>query len=155
MPLKPNVLEDIGKEHWIAAPPPRVKYDTGVGLGGDSERGAHAGGGKGLAGAQIMLEDESGRLRLTGGYLSGGLLVTGAIVAVMGTENSDGDFEILDLRVPDLPRQPPRWETEDGDAALQGKSVTTKRPISGKVAIISGLGVSGVEGDTLLLDLLL
>ncbi|KAK1065078.1 DNA polymerase delta small subunit Cdc1 [Friedmanniomyces endolithicus] len=155
MPLKPNVLEDIGKEHWIAAPPPRVKYDTGVGLGGDSERGAHAGGGKGLAGAQIMLEDESGRLRLTGGYLSGGLLVTGAIVAVMGTENSDGDFEVLDLRVPDLPRQPPRWETEDGDAALQGKSVTTKRPTSGKVAIISGLGVSGVEGDTLLLDLLL
>ncbi|KAK6428566.1 DNA polymerase delta small subunit Cdc1, partial [Oleoguttula sp. CCFEE 5521] len=48
MPLKPNILDDIGKEHWIAAPPPRVKFLTPGGLGGD----------------QTMLEDESGRLRL-------------------------------------------------------------------------------------------
>ena len=26
MPLKPNILEDIGKEHWIAAPPPRTAW---------------------------------------------------------------------------------------------------------------------------------
>ncbi|KAK5112927.1 hypothetical protein LTR62_003749 [Meristemomyces frigidus] len=154
MPLKPNVLEDIGKEHWIAAPPPRVKYDLGAGQG-DSEHGAHAGGGKGLPGTQVMLEDESGRLRLTGSYLQGGLLVTGAIVAVIGTENSDGDFEVLDLRVPDLPRQPPRWETEDGVAALQGKGASKKRNKAGKVAIVSGLGFSGDEGDTLSLDMLM
>ncbi|KAK3115822.1 DNA polymerase delta small subunit Cdc1 [Teratosphaeriaceae sp. CCFEE 6253] len=155
MPLKPNVLEDIGKEHWIAAPPPRVKYDVGAAVGGDSERGAHAGGGKKAVGAQIMLEDESGRLRLTGGYLTGGLLVTGAIVAVVGTENADGDFEVLDLRIPDLPRQPARWESEDGDAALKGKATSQKREQGGKVAIVSGLGISGSEGDTLALDLLM
>ncbi|KAK5737422.1 DNA polymerase delta small subunit Cdc1 [Elasticomyces elasticus] len=156
MPLKPNVLEDIGKEHWIAAPPSRHKYDEGTNaLAENGERGAHAGGQKGLVGTQIMLEDESGRLRLTGDYLNGGLLVTGAIVAVVGTENSDGDFEVLDLRVPDLPRQPQRWETEDGNAALAGKRTPKKRGKAGKVAIVSGLGISGVEGDTLALDLLM
>jgi DNA polymerase delta subunit 2 len=155
MPLKPNVLEDIGKEHWIAAPPPRVKYDIGGGVHGDSERGAHASGERGATGAQIMLEDESGRLRLTGGFLAGCLLVTGAIVAVVGTENSDGDFEVLDLRVPDLPRQPQRWELEDGNAALNGKSASQKRSKAGKVAIVSGLGISGNDGDTFLLDLLM
>ena len=135
MPLKPNVLDDIGKEHWIAAPPPRVKYT-------DEERD------------EVMLEDESGRLRLTGGLLRGMMLVTGAIVAVVGTENRDGEFEVLDLRVPDLARQPQRWERDDADAAVKGKSVTQPRPESGKVAIVSGLGVSSDAGDTLPLDLL-
>ncbi|KAK6436339.1 DNA polymerase delta small subunit Cdc1 [Oleoguttula sp. CCFEE 5521] len=138
MPLKPNILDDIGKEHWIAAPPPRVKFLTPGGLGGD----------------QTMLEDESGRLRLVGGALESMLLVTGAIVAVLGTENADGDFEVLDLRVPDLPRQPVRWEREDGRAAV-GKQKAEKREEGGKVAIVSGLGISGDAGDTLTLDLLL
>ena len=136
MPLKPNVLDDIGKEHWIAAPPARHKYT-------DEE------------GDQVMLEDESGRLRLTGGFLRSVLLVTGAIVAVIGTENKDGDFEVLDLRVPDLPRQPQRWERDDGEAAIRGKGVTKKRPKGGKVAIVSGLSISGDVGDTLTLDLLM
>ncbi|CAK1367837.1 DNA polymerase subunit delta-2 [Cercospora beticola] len=134
MPLKPNVLDDIGKEHWIAAPPPREKYNGGEG--------------------QVMLEDESGRLKLTGSFLRNVLLVTGAIVAVLGTENVDGDFEVLDLRVPDLPRQPARWERDDGDAAVKGKKVSQKRGKAGKVAIVSGLSISGDAGDTLLLDLL-
>nr|POF03048.1 dna polymerase subunit delta-2 [Quercus suber] len=137
MPLKPNVLDDLGKEHWIAAPPPRLKY------------------GKGERSGQVMLEDESGRLRLTGGFLRGCLLVTGAIVAVVGTENADGDFEVLDLMVPDLPRQPQRWERDDGDNALNHKKVTQSRPEAGKIAIVSGLGLSGDEGDTLVLDLLM
>ena len=134
MPLKPSVMDDIGKEHWIAAPPSREKYNGGEG--------------------QVMLEDESGRLRLTGGTLASVLLVTGAIVAVLGTENSDGDFEVLDLRVPNLPRQPARWERDEGDAALKGKKVSQKREKAGKVAIVSGLSISGDDGDTLLLDLL-
>ncbi|KAK4546212.1 hypothetical protein LTR36_002349 [Oleoguttula mirabilis] len=158
MPLKPNVLDDIGKEHWIAAPPTRVKYDhPSVALeAGEGAHGAHAGGTGGV-GTQIMLEDESGRLRLTGSFLRGCLLVTGAIVAVVGTENKDGDFEVLDLRVPDLPRQPQRWEADDGNTALTGKKPGSKkkRPRAGKVAIVSGLGISGDEGDTLTLDLLL
>nr|POE51717.1 dna polymerase subunit delta-2 [Quercus suber] len=137
LPLKPNVLEDLGKEHWIAAPPPRLKY------------------GEGEISGQVMLEDESGRLRLAGSFLRGCLLVTGAIVAVVGTENVDGDFEVLDLMVPDLPRQPQRWERDDGSDALNRKEITRNRPKAGKVAIVSGLGLSGDEGDTLTLDLLM
>jgi DNA polymerase delta subunit 2 len=137
MPLKPNILDDIGKDHWIAAPPPRVKFLTPGG------------------GDQTMLEDESGRLRLTGSMLEGCLLVTGAIIAVIGTENADGDFEVLDLRVPDLPRQPQRWEREDGQAAVEKKKKAEARTSGGKVAIVSGLGISGDTGDTLTLDLLL
>ncbi|KAF2209963.1 hypothetical protein CERZMDRAFT_100017 [Cercospora zeae-maydis SCOH1-5] len=133
MPLKPNVLDDIGKEHWIAAPPPREKYNGGEG--------------------QVMLEDESGRLKLTGSFLRNVLLVTGAIVAVLGTENVDGDFEVLDLRVPDLPRQPARWERDECEA-VKGKKVGQKRDKPGKVAIVSGISISGDAGDTLLLDLL-
>jgi DNA polymerase delta subunit 2 len=30
MALKPNVLDDISKEHWIAAPPPRETYVSGA-----------------------------------------------------------------------------------------------------------------------------
>ena len=144
MPLKPNVLEDLGKEQWIAAPPPRVRYEE------ETEEDEDAGVGAGRkervrdAGTQIMLEDESGRLRLTGVFLDSVLLVTGCIVAVIGTENSDGDFEVLDLRVPDLPPQPERsLPTSSSDST------------SSKIALVSGLGITGDSGSTLPLDLLL
>ena len=136
MALKPNVLEDIGKEHWIAAPPVRARYV-------DGERD------------QIMLEDESGRLRLTGLGLRDTLLVTGVILAVVGTENKDGDFEVLDIVVPDLPRQPSRWENEDADDAVRGKKLTQGRRKAGKVAIVSGLGISGDQPNGMAMDLLM
>lgn len=137
MPLKPNILDDISKDHWIAAPPPRVKFTSPNGED------------------QIMLEDESGRLRLTGDYLRGNIFVTGCIIAVMGTENENGDFEVLDIKVPDLARQPQRWENDDGNAAVKGKAAPKKREKAGKIAFLSGLGVSGDEGDTMTLDLLM
>jgi len=107
-----------------------------------------------------MLEDESGRLRLIGTPLQISMLVTGCIIAVMGTENANGDFEILDMKVPDLPRQPQRWERDEGAAALangDGKSkISNQKEQRGvKVAIVSGLGINGDEGDTLSLDLLM
>ncbi|KAL8857243.1 MAG: hypothetical protein Q9178_006169 [Gyalolechia marmorata] len=144
MPLKPNILDDISKDHWIAAPPPREKYisPTGHDL--------------------TMLEDESGRLRLIGTPLQLSMLVTGCIIAVMGTENSDGDFEVVDMKVPDLPRQPQRWERDEASAVISNGtgskrklSGEEKRTEGGKVAIVSGLGVSGDQGDTLTLDLLM
>ncbi|KAK5448199.1 DNA polymerase delta small subunit Cdc1 [Exophiala xenobiotica] len=130
MPLKPNILEDISKEHWVAGPPPRHPYY--------SENGD----------TQVMLEDESGRLRLTGAMLKNSLLVTGVIVAVLGTENANGDFEILDLHIPDMPPQPKRWE---GDQAEEKMDVDQPRK---KIAIVSGLVISGTDADTLNLSLL-
>ncbi|MCJ1309143.1 hypothetical protein MMC25_002798 [Agyrium rufum] len=144
MPLKPNILDDISKDHWVTAIPPREKY---VSPNGEDK---------------VMLEDESGRLRLTGTYLQTMLLVTGCIVAVMGTENANGDFEIIDLKVPDLPRQPERWERDESAAILSngthGKRKSTDGEKSagsgGKVAFVSGLGIGGDEMESLRLELL-
>ncbi|KAI9809848.1 MAG: hypothetical protein M1825_000281 [Sarcosagium campestre] len=138
MPLKPNILDDISKDHWTAAPPPRRKY-----LSPDGKD-------------QVMLEDESGRLRLIGSALNVELLVTGCIIAVMGTENANGDFEVVDIQVPNLPRQPQRWEQDDIAASTEGgQTKDSSRTESGKVAIVSGLGISGDEVNSLTVDLLM
>ncbi|KIW17600.1 hypothetical protein PV08_04795 [Exophiala spinifera] len=131
LPLKPNILEDISKDRWVAGPASQHPYY--------SENGD----------TQVMLEDESGRLRLTGAMLKNNVLVTGVIVAVLGTENANGDFEVLDLHVPELPSQPKRWE---GDEEEEVK-MDLDRP-GNKIAILSGLNISGTEADTLTLSLL-
>ena len=108
-----------------------------------------------------MLEDESGRLRLTGTLLQTTMLVTGCIIAIMGTENANGDFEVVDIKVPDLPRQPQRWERDEGSALLTNGDSKQKtehqksRAAGGQIAIVSGLCISGDEGDGLTLDLLM
>lgn len=116
MPLKPSILEDITKDQWIAAPPPRNKYMT---PGAD----------------QIMLEDESGRLTLVGGALAEQNLVTGCVVAVMGSETANGEFEVLEVLIPNLP---PQKELESKD---KGKG--TERGKGKKVALVSGLEFRG------------
>jgi DNA polymerase delta subunit 2 len=108
-----------------------------------------------------MLEDESGRLRLIGTPLTNEMLVTGCIIAVMGTENANGDFEVIDIRVPGLPQQPDRWTSskpttgdnirgrskkpklEDEDEEMGGVEPAT----GGKIAIVSGLGFSGTSAE--------
>ena len=108
-----------------------------------------------------MLEDESGRLRLVGTQLEINMLVTGCIIAVMGTENADGDFEVVDIKVPDLARQPERWERDEASAMLANgdtkskKKSPAKQSSGGKVAIVSGLSITSDEGDTLTRDLLM
>ncbi|TKX25168.1 DNA polymerase alpha/epsilon subunit [Elsinoe australis] len=152
MPLKPNVLEDVGREEWISAPVNSLgKFFVEEGQDGE-EKGKNGVKG-GFGERKVMLEDESGRLRLTGEALERVLLVTGAIVAVLGTENRDGEFEVLDVRVPDLPRQGVRWEREDAAAAV-GKKKVPERERAGKIALVSGLGITGEEGDTLALEVL-
>lgn len=121
-----------------------------------------------------MLEDESGRLRLIGAPLANEMLVTGCIVAVMGTENANGDFEVVDIRVPELPPQDERWahskpvtsngnangterkskrpRLEDEDEVMSGTEAGTKptaKPsgASSKIAIVSGLGFSGTSAS--------
>jgi DNA polymerase delta subunit 2 len=116
----------------------------------------------------IMLEDESGRLRLTGSPLLGEMLVTGCIIAAMGTENANGDFEVVDIKVPDLPPQLERWHTsgapDNNEAApkkrkTEDEDVDMDKPINGKgnkIAIVSGLGFSGTDAENSLeIDLLM
>lgn len=94
MPLKPNVLEDIGRDvssnvlrpdlstetspkHSIPAPPPPDKIHS--------------------QGDQVMLEDESGRIKLVGKIITDAQLVTGVIVGVLGVDTGNGEFEVSDL----------------------------------------------------------
>lgn len=127
MSLKPNILDDISKEHWIAAPPSRQKYFSPTGTGTE----------------EMMLEDESGRLRIMGSSLTSHAFVTGCVIAALGTEQADGSFEVIETMFADFPRQPERWERDEEKLALQGKKVKQKRERAGKVALVSGLEISG------------
>ncbi|KAF2015965.1 DNA polymeras-like protein subunit delta-2 [Aaosphaeria arxii CBS 175.79] len=134
MALKPNILDDISKEHWIFAPPTRDTYISSEGQ------------------TEMMLEDESGRLRITGGHLEGNY-VTGCVLAALGTEQADGSFEVIATQHADLPRQPQRWERDDSSLAAT-KKTKPKRGRSGKMAVVSGLDITGTQDDDINLDLL-
>ncbi|XXG99775.1 hypothetical protein Hte_006116 [Hypoxylon texense] len=157
MPLKPNILEDVSKDRWLSAPISNKKYY--------SEDGSDA----------VTLEDESGRIRLVGDVLNSVILVTGCIIAVVGTENVNGELEVIDLKFPDLPPQPDRWALTKPPAtngSSKGSKTKTTRPKpkdedaemtdaqskgnGGKIAIVSGLGFSGNDASRALeLNLLL
>ncbi|KAI0550854.1 DNA polymerase alpha/epsilon subunit B-domain-containing protein [Xylaria curta] len=150
MALKPNILDDVSKDRWISAPISNNKYYADD--GSDS----------------VTLEDESGRIRLVGNLLRDVVLVTGCIVAVMGTENINGELEVLDLKFPDMPPQPERWAVSK-PTTTNGKSqpkkpkdedeeMTDAQPkgSGGKIAIVSGLGFAGQDASHAIeLDLLL
>ncbi|PNY25657.1 DNA polymerase delta small subunit [Tolypocladium capitatum] len=150
MSLKPNILEDVSKDRWISAPISTQKYYSED----DSD--------------QVMLEDDSGRIRLVGQLLATIPLVTGCIIAVMGTENSGGEFEAIDIKFPDLPPQPERWALTEPAAANgngrvkeevkdEDEEMTDASQKSGnKIAIVSGLSFSGTDASHVLeLNLLL
>ncbi|KDN45749.1 hypothetical protein K437DRAFT_246969 [Tilletiaria anomala UBC 951] len=91
MLLKPDVLEDLTRDQWLPPQPVRTKYF-------DADKD------------EIFLEDESGRVRLTGQallpYSRGGAnlrnqIVTGVVIGVLGTETKNGDFETADIVFPD------------------------------------------------------
>ncbi|KAI3323210.1 DNA polymerase alpha/epsilon subunit B-domain-containing protein [Xylariaceae sp. AK1471] len=142
MALKPNILDDVSKDRWISAPISNNKYYA--------DDGSDA----------VTLEDESGRIRLVGDLLKDIILVTGCIVAVMGTENVNGELEVFDLKFPDLPPQPDRWaiskppvinggsrlkKLKDEDEEMA--DATQSKGSGGKIAIVSGLGFSGQDAS--------
>lgn len=122
-----------------------------------------------------MLEDDSGRVKLVGDILKSVHLVTGCIIAVMGTENINGEIEVIDIKFPDLAPQPPRWTLENPHTTSGDNQTATGKPMAGdedvemtdspssstgskgnKIAIVSGLSFSGTDPSYALeLDLLL
>ncbi|SCV67344.1 BQ2448_5990 [Microbotryum intermedium] len=90
---------------------------------------------------EVMLEDESGRVRLVGPAIerAAGTFVTGTIMAALGKELPSGDFHVTDFCYAGLP--PPAPITEDPDAM---NILDEDRP-SEWVAIVSGLEMG--DGD--------
>jgi len=92
-----------------------------------------------------MLEDDSGRICLVGEIFDQYVLVTGCIAAVLGTENSDGEFDVIDVKFADLAPQPERWELskqKEEDVEMTGTPSPGRRK---KIAIVSGLEFSGSD----------
>ncbi|KAG2349360.1 hypothetical protein BDR05DRAFT_994410 [Suillus weaverae] len=118
MPLKPNVLEDIGRDHSIPAPPLREKFYC------DED--------------SVMLEDESGRIKLVGGRVSEERLVTGVIVAALGMETPIGDFEVVDMCTAGLARFA---EEEILGSDAMDVDVDSSSTQDEFVAVISGLSI--------------
>jgi len=50
-----------------------------------------------------MLEDESGRIRLVGDRIRNAILVTGVIIAALGIETPNGEFEVVDFCCAGMP----------------------------------------------------
>lgn len=117
----------MGPQQYIAAPPPRAKF-----LSDDDE---------------VMLEDESGRVRLVGKVIEERKfsLVTGVIAAVLGAENASGDFEVVDMCFAGLPPQPSSALSQ----AYEDEEDEDERTDDPYVAIVSGLelGTSETAAD--------
>lgn len=73
--LKPSILKEISEENQLIPQPPRSNYVSDKDM--------------------LILEDEIQRIRLIGS-LNVNKLVTGVVIALMGSENSDGKFEVED-----------------------------------------------------------
>lgn len=128
MKLKPSILEEITASHFGAPPPPPKKYTDG-----ESD--------------EVFLEDESGRVKLVGDLITGSdsknklVLMTGCVVAVMGSELASGDFNVLDIRFLEYaPQAPLPSPNEDGKPRY--------------LALVSGLSLRGSSYEGYHLQLL-
>ncbi|GAA5972676.1 hypothetical protein JCM11641_002969 [Rhodosporidiobolus odoratus] len=135
MPLKPNVLEDLARDHHITAPATRRKYHS--------------------TNDEVMLEDESGRVRLVGSKIdnSQGIFVTGTILAALGVETASGDFEVFEYCYPGMAPQPPQAEQKgDGEwvalaSGLEMGSASDVADIRAELLLEWLLGEAGEEED--------
>ncbi|KAF9045920.1 hypothetical protein BDZ89DRAFT_1089502 [Hymenopellis radicata] len=121
MPLKPNVLVDIARDHSIPPPPPPTKFcspeDT------------------------IMLEDESGRLKLVGERIKAARLVTGVVMGVLGMETMSGDFEVVDI-------------FDRGEDAMDVDENNVEDLTDEWIAVVSGLSVGSSTSPDASLEML-
>ncbi|XP_072962400.1 DNA polymerase delta small subunit [Typha angustifolia] len=85
MKLKPSILDEYSKERSIV---PLVKPHNFI-----------------HPDDHLILEDESGRVKLSGAVLYPATFVTGIVLGLHGKETSDGDFSVHDVLEAGLPPQ--------------------------------------------------
>ncbi|EED77603.1 predicted protein, partial [Postia placenta Mad-698-R] len=105
MPMKPNVLEDLARDHSLPAPAPRMTYCS--------------------QDDQPMLEDESGRIALVGERIRSARLVTGVVLGILGIETSGGEFEVVDICTAGMAPQPYsdlNWGESSAGSSQEGKA---------------------------------
>mmetsp|Transcript_31897 Transcript_31897/g.51502 ORF Transcript_31897/g.51502 Transcript_31897/m.51502 type:complete len:474 (+) Transcript_31897:49-1470(+) len=119
MSLKPSILKQLARERSFEVAPALAKY-----ISEDDS---------------VVLEDEYGRVKLTGAALDVNSLVTGLVVAFRGSGQSGGDFLVEDICFGGLPPQPSLPEDSSEDVT---------------VAIVSGLKFGEPDRDLLPIQLL-
>lgn len=138
MHLKPDVLEELTREQWLPPQPPNERY-------ADPEKD------------EFFVEDESGRVRLVGdglapdGYLRSAL-VTGVVVAILGTETRSGDFEVADVIFAGVP--PPDETNGNGTQKVKKEQdnadameIDEDSDEGEWVALVSGLNIEPAKTD--------
>ncbi|KAF8162965.1 DNA polymerase alpha/epsilon subunit B-domain-containing protein [Crassisporium funariophilum] len=127
MPLKPNVMEDIARDHSIPPPPPPSKFYSGD--------------------DNVMLEDESGRICLVGDRVNDARLVTGVIIGALGMETPGGEFEVVDLCYAGLaPQSSDTGKSDEDKMDVDDQAdATVPDPSDEWIALISGLDIGSIS----------
>ena len=108
----------------------------------------------------VMLEDESGRIRLVGDHIRKARLVTGIIIGALGAETANGDFEVVDICYPGMAPQPSsesevaeqqdkmevdskcRGTSSDHRALIKSLDLSPASPSTNEwIAVVSGLDI--------------
>lgn len=85
----------------------------------------------------LILEDETGRIRLVGAAAEASQFVSGIVIGVCGLQLDSGEFEVSEFFTPDFPPQGP----------------IKRRDNPRYVALVSGLNVGGAQQNPLAVQL--
>lgn len=94
-----------------------------------------------------MLEDESGRLELTGLRIYREGLVTGCVIGVLGSETTGGQFDVVDICLPEMAPQAKRDDRMGISCGIMLLTVEEGTP--NYIALASGLDISGDMHESL------
>ncbi|KAJ3515561.1 hypothetical protein NLJ89_g1677 [Agrocybe chaxingu] len=125
MPLKPNVMEDIARDQSIPPPPPQIKMFS--------------------EDDNVMLEDESGRIRLVGERIKEARLVTGVIMSALGMETPNGDFEVIDYCFAGLAPQASDTESNEDKMDVDAEEGSLSQSPDEWIGGVSGLDIGSLS----------
>jgi DNA polymerase II small subunit/DNA polymerase delta subunit B len=88
-----------------------------------------------------MIEDESGRIELSGNRIFREGLVTGCVVGLLGSETTGGQFDVVDICFPEMPPQP---KVDEKMGTIPVKMIAeADDDMPNYIAFASGLDISG------------